>query len=306
MEVWGGSDSADAAVTLSGLDAWVYARPFAQADAGGDVYYVSACATGRINRLLVADVSGHGDGVRGVARQLRDLMRRYVNYLDQSAFVVAMNRRFVECSAAGCFATAVVSTFFAPTRTLTVCNAGHPPPLVYRAATGAWSFLDRAAESAADRCVNLPLGIMEYEYCEQFAVQLDVGDLVLVYTDSLTEARRDDAAREMLGMAGLLAAVTASADPTKPETLIPTLLRAIDGQTNGGLRADDVTALLLRPNGTGTESTFLRGLAAPFRILAQPLTGHGPLALPQLSLASIGGAFFPAFSRRWGRRPPAR
>ena len=141
MEVWGGSDAADAAVTLSGLDAWVYSRPYEQADAGGDVYYVSACATGRINRLLVADVSGHGQSVRDVALQLRDLMRRYVNYLDQSKFVLSMNKQFVECSAAGCFATAIVTTFFAATRTLSVCNAGHPPPLVWRNKARQWAHL---------------------------------------------------------------------------------------------------------------------------------------------------------------------
>src|SRR4051812_46402703 len=87
MEVWGGCDATDAAVTLSGLDAWVYSRPYQQSagetatggdggggdGGGGDVYYVSACATGRINRLLVADVAGHGAKVRDIAVQLRDL-----------------------------------------------------------------------------------------------------------------------------------------------------------------------------------------------------------------------------------------
>ena len=57
------------------------------ADAGGDVYYVSACATGRITRLLVADVSGHGANVRDTAISLRDLMRQYVNHIDQTRFV---------------------------------------------------------------------------------------------------------------------------------------------------------------------------------------------------------------------------
>src|SRR5436190_12795466 len=143
MEVWGGSAAADATVTLSGLDAWVYSRPYEQAEAGGDIYYVSACATGRINRLLVADVAGHGERVKSVAVTLRNLMRRYVNYLDQSRFVLSMNGQFVECSAAGCFATAVVTTFFAPTRTLSVCNAGHPPPLVWRGATREWALLEQ-------------------------------------------------------------------------------------------------------------------------------------------------------------------
>src|SRR5215212_176506 len=184
MEVWGGCDAVDAAVTLSGLDAWVYSRPYEQAQGGGDVYYVSACATGRINRLLVADVSGHGEKVRAVAVQLRDLMRRFVNYIDQSKFVLSMNSRFVECSAAGCFATAVVTTFFAPTRTLSVCNAGHPPPLVWRSTTRQWSFLGEPSSDAQPSTAggNIPLGIMEFEDCDQFDVALDVGDLVLVYT----------------------------------------------------------------------------------------------------------------------------
>ena len=93
----------------------------------------SSCATGRITRLLIADVSGHGDVVAALGRDLRGLMRRYVNFLDQQKFVKAMNAEFVESSAANIFATAIVMTFFAPTRQLSLCNAGHPPPLIYRA-----------------------------------------------------------------------------------------------------------------------------------------------------------------------------
>jgi hypothetical protein len=161
MEVWGGSEPVDSAVTLPGLEAWVYSRPYKQSREGGDVYYASACASGRIDRLLVADVSGHGQAVSAVGIQLRDLMRRYVNYLDQSKFVLSMNRQFVACSEAGCFATAVVMTFFAPTRTLTVCNAGHPAPLVWRAQSGDWSVLERGGQ--AQTIANLPLGILDLE-----------------------------------------------------------------------------------------------------------------------------------------------
>src|SRR3954452_17576702 len=107
MEVWGGNQVVDGAVAVGGLDAWVYCRPFGEADGGGDVYYVSACATGRITRLLLADVSGHGAAVCDVAGLLRGLMRRYVHYLDQTAFVRSMNEQFVDLSDAGCFATAV-------------------------------------------------------------------------------------------------------------------------------------------------------------------------------------------------------
>src|SRR5688572_27381025 len=195
MEIWGGCDPADANVSIPGLDAWIYSRPFRdvapvpddQHAGGGDIYYLSSCATGRINRLLVADVSGHGQGVQQVAVSLRDLMRRFINYLDQSRFVLSMNDQFAAGAKAGTFATAVVTTFFSPTRTLSVCNAGHPPPLIWRKATREWSLLDVSREG--ERVANLPLGIMGMadDECREFDATLEVGDLVLVYTDSLIE-----------------------------------------------------------------------------------------------------------------------
>src|SRR6185369_14219192 len=123
MEVWGGSQLTAAGVEFGGLDAWVYSKPFGQARSGGDVYYASSCATGRISRLLLADVSGHGKEVAGTAADLRTLMRRFVNRLEQSEFVRLLNQQFKAMSSTRTFATAIVATFFAPTRRLTVCNA---------------------------------------------------------------------------------------------------------------------------------------------------------------------------------------
>ena len=134
MEVWGGSQLTSQSVEFGGLDAWVYSKPYGNAQHGGDVYYASSCATGRITRLLLADVSGHGTKVAATAADLRTLMRRFVNRLDQAEFVRLLNQQFVGLSKQGAFATAVVTTFFAPSRRLTVCNAGHPRPMLYRAA----------------------------------------------------------------------------------------------------------------------------------------------------------------------------
>src|SRR5947199_1866336 len=115
MEVWGGNQPTDSGVVMSGLDAWVYCKPFGASAGGGDVYYVSSCATGRITRLLVADVSGHGSGVSEIAAGLRSLMRKHVNQINQSKFVCSMNEQFNAMGKAGCFATALVTTFFSPT-----------------------------------------------------------------------------------------------------------------------------------------------------------------------------------------------
>src|ERR1700682_5962792 len=133
MEVWGGSQLTSRSVEFGGLEAWVYSKPYGQAQRGGDVYYASSCATGRITRLLLADVAGHGHSVASTAADLRTLMRRFVNRLDQTEFVRLLNLQFATLSRAGTFATAIVGTFFAPSGRLTVCNAGHPRPLLYRA-----------------------------------------------------------------------------------------------------------------------------------------------------------------------------
>ena len=315
MEIWGGCDPADAAVSIPGLDAWIYSRPFREAahedpTGGGDIYYLSSCATGRINRLLVADVAGHGQAVREVAVSLRDMMRRFVNYLDQSRFVLRMNDQFAASAKAGTFATAVVTTFFSPTRTLSVCNAGHPPPLVWRAATGQWSLLDPSHQG--ERLANLPIGIMGLsdDECRQFDVSLEVGDMVLVYTDSLIEGRQPDG--EMLGSAGLLL-ILQQLPPNPPPSLIPALLAAIENRTNRGLNADDVTALLLRASGTGATTPLKERLLAPLRIIksaCKSFLRREPAPLPDLTPANVGGAILPPLNRLWSRRnksqPPAR
>src|SRR2546426_7647819 len=63
MEVWGGSQLTERGVEFGGLDAWVYSKPYGQAQRGGGGYYASGCATGPISRLLLAGVAG--DGKRG-------------------------------------------------------------------------------------------------------------------------------------------------------------------------------------------------------------------------------------------------
>src|SRR5271169_1296324 len=148
MEVWGGSQLTTRGVEMGGLDAWVYSKPFGEAQRGGDVYYASSCATGRVTRLLLADVAGHGISVASPAADLRTLMRRFVNRLDQTEFVRLLNQQFAALSKNGAFATAVVATFFEPTGRMSVCNAGHPRPLLYRAATQRWNFLGHVSGPA--------------------------------------------------------------------------------------------------------------------------------------------------------------
>ena len=311
MEVWGGSQLTTRRVEMGGLDAWVYSKPFGEAQRGGDVYYASSCATGRITRLLLADVAGHGNTVASTAANLRTLMRRFVNRLDQTEFVRLLNEQFTALSETGTFATAVVSTFFAPTQRMIVCNAGHPRPLLYQAARKEWTFL--GAEAAIDDAPNnIPLGIIGITEYEQFDVELVSGDCVLAYTDALIESR--DADGEMLGEAGLLRILRLLGN-VEPHLLTKTLLREIADRYPDNLTEDDVTVLLVRANGHKPRHSFKDFLWANIRFAGSLIRAINPWAerppLPDLNVANIGGAIIPALEQRWRatgsmRRPPGQ
>jgi serine phosphatase RsbU (regulator of sigma subunit) len=301
-EVWGGNAAIDTAVTMAGLDAFVYSRPYRGEAAGGDVHYVSSCATGRIARLLVADVSGHGVQVAEVGDALRRLMRRFMNYVDQSRLVEGINVEFTKLAELGRFATAVVATYWIPTDELVLTNAGHPRPLIYRARERAWSVLERAATHPG---ANIPLGIAESSY-EHLIARLDPGDLVLIYTDSLVEAKREDG--RLLGEAGLLELLRA-VDVGSPARLIPELLAAV-GRACPGDIADDVTALLIRPTGRkprGSVAMVLRAIGVSMKALGSLAKGE-PYPWPELTHANIGGAMLDRLNRKapGAKRPKPR
>ena len=305
MEVWGGSQLTDRGVEFGGLDAWVYSKPYGEAQRGGDVYYASSCATGRITRVLLADVAGHGTAVAATAADLRLLMRRYVNCLDQTECVRSINRQFAELSRQSVFATAVMTTFFAPTGRLTVCNAGHPRPLIYRASERQWDFLD-AETGAAAGPRNLPLGILSLSDYDQFDVELNVGDCVVSYTDALIESQ--DADGEMLGEDGVLRIVRLLGEVSGTRVLA-TLLGEIRDRYPKNLSNDDVTVVVMEVTGRKLRFSARQQLRALGRMCASLLRAAiNPRAerppLPDARLANIGGAIFPVLGRRW--RAPAR
>jgi sigma-B regulation protein RsbU (phosphoserine phosphatase) len=65
-----------------------------------------------------------GNAVAATAANLRALMRGAVNRLDQTEFVSRLNRQFADMSVDGAYATAIVTTFFSPTRRLSIWQRG--------------------------------------------------------------------------------------------------------------------------------------------------------------------------------------
>jgi phosphoserine phosphatase RsbU/P len=307
MEVWGGDQLTSGGVELGGLDVWAYSKPFGEAPRGGDVYYVSSCASGRISRLLLADVSGHGQSVASTAADLRTLMRRFVNRLDQKEVVRLLNEQFTALSRHGSFATAILSTFFAPTRRLSLCNAGHPRPLLFRALAGRWSLLSRHQDHTEKKGPsNIPLGMFQIADYEQLDVELDPGDCLISYTDALIESR--DADGEMLGEEGLLRIVNLLGD-VPAEELIPLLLQEISDRFPENLAADDVSLLVARVNGRSLHFSFREKLDALGRFLKALARSLNPRAdrapFPDANLANLGGAIIPALAGRWRAPRPS-
>ena len=260
LEVWGGTQAVDTTLTIPGIDAWVFSRPYHGEEAGGDIHYVSSCFTGRVARFVVADVSGHGQTVAHLSSVLRKLMRKHINYLDQTGLARMLNTEFAAADQTGKFATAVMLSYFAPTDHLIVCNAGHPRPLWYHAAERTWRLLmhDVVEQAEApDSVRNLPLGIVEPTNYVQFAVKLSLGDLVLIYTDALIEARRNgDGA--LLGEEGLLD-LARQCSPTSPQAFGQSLLQALETYRGGTPADDDQTLLVLHHNASEATVGTIRG-----------------------------------------------
>jgi sigma-B regulation protein RsbU (phosphoserine phosphatase) len=243
MEVWGGNRPLSEEIRLPGLSGWLHSRPHAGSAAGGDVYYVSLCSRGELARVGVADVSGHGKDVSRLADRLRELMRKHVNAWDQSEFVRELNESFRKEVTGGKFATAVLVGLHAPSGQLVLTNGGHPLPLWFHNRTREWELLSSACATCAEPLLDLPLGVIPGTQYHQSLVQLEPGDLLILYSDGIEEARNPAGA--MLGEAGLLQ-LAARLPTDSAATAGRTLLAAVADYREGAAVNDDETVVTLQ------------------------------------------------------------
>jgi serine phosphatase RsbU (regulator of sigma subunit) len=138
----------------------------------------------------------------------------------------ALLRRAIEARFATMF-YGVVS----PDGNLRYCNAGQEPPLVIRRAGIEW--LEDGGPV---------LGLLSIATYESGAVALEPGDLVVICSDGVTEART--LAGEAFGRDRLVDAL-ANAHGSRPEVALEQLLGAVRRFAEGAAQSDDITAMVL-------------------------------------------------------------
>ncbi|MBD3673859.1 MAG: serine/threonine-protein phosphatase [Planctomycetaceae bacterium] len=247
---------------MTGLTAEVFCKPYGGDKNGGDVYYLTSCASGRISRVLLADVTGHGQQVAETADKLRSIMRQNVNVIRQSNLMAGINREFNAISEDGGFATAVVATYFSPRQSLTVSIAGHPRPLLYQAKSRQWTAFGISDNAGSNLDPALPFGILEETTYQTLQVAFTPGDMLLCHTDAFSEAL--DKSGNLLNSEGLIGILN---DLDEPENAIRWLHSQLEKYHADNLKNDDVTALLIRP--TGNRISFKDNIKAAIRLVGR-------------------------------------
>jgi phosphoserine phosphatase RsbU/P len=241
-ETWSGSGRTSGLVEMPGLVAWVHSVPSGAGAGGGDVHYASLCPSGIVSRIALADVSGHGEAVVALGEMLRQLMLRYLTALEQVGLMRDLNRAVREELDGVHYATMVAVGWHGPRGLLEVTNAGHPPPVWYRAARGEWSWIRGKAGRGRGRTAGVPLGLLADSAYDRTVLRPAAGDLVLLYTDGVSEALNE--AGDELGRDGLLRIVQAI-DARSAEAFggeLASALRLFRGRAEP---ADDVTFIVL-------------------------------------------------------------
>ena len=119
MEVSGGRLTYHADYEMPGLAMQVSSRHCDQCmSGGGEVHYISSCASGRITRIMLADICGSEEIFRRLSCEMRQGLVRNINSIWQNRVISDMSRQFREFARQGGFATASVATFFAPREAL--------------------------------------------------------------------------------------------------------------------------------------------------------------------------------------------
>jgi len=223
--------------SIPGLDCAGHCRP-AQG-VGGDYYDFVPLPEGRLG-IAVGDVSGKGISAALLMASLRASLRGQTmgGPADLAELMSNVNSLLYEASAANRYATFFYAQYNPHDRALAFVNAGHNPPVVLRG--------DEVLRLEADGPV---VGLLPRAQYGQSSMVLSSGDILLAYTDGISEAMTMD--DEEWGEERMIAAAQACR-ALPAEQMIERLMAAADAFTAGAPQHDDMTLVVVKVSGAGS------------------------------------------------------
>jgi sigma-B regulation protein RsbU (phosphoserine phosphatase) len=213
----------------------IYAKTVPAWETGGDFFDVVDMGNGRIG-AVIGDVSGKGaPAALYMVKALSEFRFRSPGALHIEKMLDALNESLLDHSTSGMFVTLLYVVVDTAARTLSYGNAGHLPLMRKTGGSGGIESLDGGA--------GIPLGIIRGARYAAHTVVLEKGDVLLLYTDGIIEARNRKG-REF----GLprLRRLLSSSKATGPEALVKRILRSVERFSKGMPQHDDLTALAIR------------------------------------------------------------
>jgi len=135
--------------------------------------------------IAVADVSGHGVSGALVAAQLRTFIRAEAErFTAPKDVVIRLNKMLYETMPRNVFTTMIYMLLEIRKQRVTYINAGHPPLVIKRAKSNQMEYFSHQ---------SLPIGVDGGDRFKaklaEARVSLGVGDMLVAYTDGITEAK---------------------------------------------------------------------------------------------------------------------
>ena len=200
---------------------------------GGDYYDYIRIADQHWG-IVVGDVSGKGIAAALIMASFRaSLIAEIRNNYAIRTTMAKVNKLLWESIEPDRFVTALFGVLDVESRRFTYVNAGHNPALLLRAATGQFETLDATGPL---------LGTFETAAYKERLVELRPGDVLVLYTDGITEAM--DAAGDLFGEERLREVILARKDDTAVAH-VKGIWEAVQAFRSGD-QDDDLTTVVVR------------------------------------------------------------
>jgi len=220
---------------VAGLDYCGKCRP--ALGVGGDYYDFLDLPGGRLG-IALGDVSGKGIAAALMMASLEASLRAEAmrGTDDLAALVQNVNRLVYDATAENRYATFFYGQYDPEPRELSYVNAGHNPPMLFRKRGTGWRI--ERLETGGTVVGLLP----QFPY-HQAAVALEAGDLLVIFTDGVSEAMNP--ADDEWGEERMIEAIQHNEGLSAAE-LIERVMQAADAFACGAKQYDDMTLVVLR------------------------------------------------------------